>query len=139
MSQTRLERAGRRFGYSVGTAMHAVLLWLVNVSPGWEAVPFLTGGAAPAIRWVNASLLVLLVANLCCVFWPSVQLEAAGNLVAGGLSLAALRRMWIDFPFDVAPSSGWHLPLRLLVALAVAGTLIAIFSALSTLFRRPVS
>ena len=38
----RPPRSARRAGYLIGALLNGALLWLVNVSPGWQAVPFLT-------------------------------------------------------------------------------------------------
>ncbi|MBG0825186.1 hypothetical protein HS048_31330 [Planomonospora sp. ID91781] len=32
--------AARRFGYSVAVIVDTVLLYMINVAPGWQAVPF---------------------------------------------------------------------------------------------------
>ena len=46
----------RRSGYVVAAAVNAVLLYLVDVRPGWDAVPFLTADTTLVLGAVNASL-----------------------------------------------------------------------------------
>jgi len=53
----------RRLGYTIAVVVNAVLLYAVNVWPGWQAVPFLTAETAAVVPLVNASVLVSLVAN----------------------------------------------------------------------------
>ena len=53
VSHTRPAVAGRRAGYAVAIAVNLVLLYLVNVAPGWQAVPFLTESTTEVLNSHN--------------------------------------------------------------------------------------
>ncbi len=129
----RTGTASRRVGYAVAAVVNAVLLFLVNRSPGWEAVPFLTDRTAEVIPIVNASLVVGIVANLLYLVRDPVWLRAAGDIVTTGVGLAALVRIWQVWPVDL--TSGWDLLARVLVGLGVVGSMIGILAAVVRLTR----
>ena len=57
--------------------------------------------------------------------------RAFGDAVTTGVGLAALVRIWQVFPFDLG--SGWELAVRVLLVVAVVGSLIGVAVALSRL------
>ena len=132
-TDARTRTASRRVGYAVAVAVNAVMLFLVNRSPGWEAVPFLTGRTAEVIPIVNASLVVGIVANVVYLVRDPVWLRAAGDVVTTGVGLAALVRIWQVWPVDL--TSGWDVLARVLVGLGVVGSMIGILAALVRLTR----
>ena len=81
--------AARRFGYVLAALLNAVLLYAVNVWPGWESVPFLTADTALELREHNVAAISL---------WPGLVMTErvvkrsivndAGGLVAEGLELS---------------------------------------------------
>src|SRR3954467_4855602 len=99
-ARARPSVAARRFGYLVGAAVNALLLYLANVRPGWHVVPFLTEDFAQVLVWVNASLLAGVVTNLVYLAHDSRWLTSLGGLVTTGIGLAALVRILQVFPFD---------------------------------------
>lgn len=118
----------RRLGYLVAAAVNALLLYLVNARPGWEAVPFLTDDTRLVLGAVDASLLAGLLANLLYVVADPCRLRAGGDAVTTALALYAMVRVWQVFPFDVA--SGWDTVLRVLLVVGMAGSGIGIVAAL---------
>ncbi|WP_156077071.1 hypothetical protein [Saccharothrix sp. NRRL B-16314] len=81
--------AGPRVGYLVGAVVDVVLLILVNASPGWPAVPFLTDDAVEVVVWVNVGLGLGVVVNTLCALFPrrpvtTVHRDAAGVLRRSG-------------------------------------------------------
>jgi hypothetical protein len=122
-----------RAGHAVAVGVNLLVLYLVNVSPGWEAVPFLTGSTTLVLPFVNASLWVSVVAEALYVVWTADWLRALGDTVTTGVGLAAIVRLWEVFPFDV--SAGWEVALRVLLGIAVVGSLIGMVAALSRLIR----
>ncbi len=120
-----------RVGHAVAAAINLVILYLVNVRPGWDAVPFLTADTTLVLGIVNLSLWVSVAAELSYVVTRSVPWRALGDAVTTGVGLAALVRIWQVFPFDLG--SGWELAVRVLLVVAVVGSLIGVAVALSRL------
>lgn len=118
----------RRFGYAVAAVVNAVLLYLVNASPGWEDVPFLTNATTLVLGAVNASIAAGLVANLVYLIADPPRLRALGDAVTTAVGLYAMVRIWQVFPVDV--TDGWATVLRVLLVVGIAGSGIAIVSAL---------
>lgn len=99
----------RQAGYVVAALVNVGLAWLVNVWPGWEAVPFLTADAAEVIPLLNASLAVGAVSNLVYLLYDPPWLRALGSVATAGLSVAVLARTLAVFPFDFGDdASTWE-------------------------------
>jgi hypothetical protein len=122
--------ASRRFGYVVGAAGNALLLYLVNRNPGWQAVPFLTPETTEVLGLVNASIAASLVANVVYVAWDPLWLKALGDLVTTSVAVLASVRIWQVWPLDLAAGSAWEVVARLVCGLAVVGGLIGIIASL---------
>ncbi|MFP3712165.1 hypothetical protein [Puerhibacterium sp. TATVAM-FAB25] len=129
----------RRSGYTVSLLVNAALLYLVNVRPGWQAVPFLTSETVAVLDAVNLTLIASLVTNAIYLVVDPPWLRALGDLVVaviGLLALVALWRvfpfdLWRDFPFDLAGQAfDWALVARVLLVLGSVGTVVAILAAL---------
>ena len=100
----------RRFGYLVGALVNAVALYLVNVRPGWDVVPFLTPQTEEVLPWVNASIVAGLVANVLYLVYDARWFRALGDMVTTGLSMVAMIRIWDVFPFafsTAGPTGRW--------------------------------
>jgi hypothetical protein len=135
ISRRQQAAIGRRIGYLIAVAINAVLLYLINVAPGWRAVPFLTDSTTDVLGLVNASLAVSLVVNLWYAVADPRRGKRFGDLVTSVVGLAALIRIWQVFPFDFTGSAaGWAVPARvLLVVVTVAasiGVLVTFVSAI---------
>ena len=118
--------ASRRFGYVVGAAVNALLLYLINRDPGWESLPFLTGDTIVVLGLVNASIAVGLVANLVYVAWDPTWLRSLGELVTTSIGVVALVRFWRMWPVDLPDLSAWVVIARIAVAAGIVGGLIGI-------------
>lgn len=94
-------RTGRRVGYGIAAGLNGLLLYLVNVAPGWEAVPFLTESFASVVGLLNTSLAVALAVNLLWIAADPPWLRALGQVVQSGLGLAVVLTLLDVFPFDV--------------------------------------
>lgn len=125
-------RAGRRAGFLIGALVNGILLYLVNVQPGWQAVPFLTEDMAQVLGLVNLSLVLGVVTNLANAVTGSAMVRSLGEVMTTGVALAVLVRLASVFPFDL-PDDGvdWAPIVRgLLVLLALAtalGLLVQVF------------
>jgi hypothetical protein len=106
---TRTRTTGvRRFGYGVAALVNLALAWVVNVWPGWEAVPFLTEETTEVLPLVNVSLLVGFLTSLLFIVADPPWLKALVEIVTTGIAVAVVWRTYRVFPFDFgADSSLW--------------------------------
>jgi hypothetical protein len=126
----------RRVGYVVAALVNAVLLYLVNVWPGWQAVPFLTEGMDDVLDVVNLSLTATVVVNLAYLVYDPAWFTAAGQLVLSVIALAVAIRLLQVFPFDFsAYAVDWELVTRVVLGFAVFGSAVGIVASLVKLVR----
>lgn len=131
--------AGRRLGYTIAVGVNAVLLYLVNIAPGWDAVPFLTPATTQVLPWVNATLIATAVANVLYVVWDPRWFRALGDIVTTSIGIVAMVRVWQVFPFDFSGSSfDWALVAKFALGVGVGGSIVAILVALVALVRSVV-
>lgn len=131
------QRVGsRRFGYLVGAACNAALLYLTYVQPGWRAVPFLTEATTRVLGLFTVSLMAGLACNVLYLAYDRRWLTVLGNLLTTGISLVLLVRIWRVFPFDfTAYSADWAMVTRVVLAVAIAGTAIGVVAGFASLVR----
>lgn len=124
-------------GGTIGSVLvNAVLLWGINIWPGWKAVPFLTADMERVLGMINASLTAGIIANLIFVVIRNRGVMALGNLVVLGIGLAATLRMLEVFPFDFGDSwSGWPVVVRALLVLGIVGSIIGMVVEIVAMFR----
>jgi hypothetical protein len=131
----RPSTAGRRAGYVVAAAINAVLVWLIHVSPGWDATPFLTADFETVLWLVDLSLVVTIALNVLYLIRDPRWLTAAGAVVTTAIGLAAAVRMLNVFPFDFGDSGFWPVVFRIALWVAVIGSIIGIMANLATVLR----
>lgn len=135
-TRTRPSRTQRRVGYVVGAFVNALVLVAVNWWPGWDALPFLTDDFRLVLGWVNASIVVGLLANLLYAVADPPRVRAGGDLVQNLVGLAAMVRLWQVFPVHFAPGGfDWELVARVFLGIGIVGASIAIVVALARLVR----
>ena len=122
-----------RAGHAVAVVVNLVLLYVINVWPGWDAVPLLTPDTTQVLGLVNASLWVSAIAETTYVITTSAWWRALGDAVTTGVGLAATIRVWQVFPFDL--SSGWEVAARVFLGIAIVGSLVGIVAAISRFIR----
>lgn len=128
--------AGRRAGYAVAMAVNLILLFVVNVSPGWQAVPFLTESTTEVLLLVNLTMLVAVVANAVYSVFDPPWVRALGDAVTTSVGLASLVRIWQVFPFDFDTTSvPWDLLARWVIGVGIVGCVVAIIVALARFVR----
>ncbi|WP_431246733.1 hypothetical protein [Leifsonia xyli] len=128
--------ASRRAGYAIAIAINVLLLWAVEVWPGWRSFGVLTPDAAAVIPWVDAALIASIVVNLLNLIFDRRWLKAVGDLVTSGIGLIAAVVIWDVFPFDFSSvGDTWAVIVRIFLILAIVGSAIAIIVALVTLVR----
>ena len=134
--KVRQPLAARRFGYLMSALVNAAILYAVNVWPGWDVLPFLTQDTEQVLPWVNASIVVGLVANVLYVVRDPRWFRALGEMVTTAVSVAALLRIWDVFPLHFDEGGfDWELLARILLGLGIVGTAIAFVVALVTFVR----
>lgn len=124
-------------GGNIGSVLvNAVLLWGINIWPGWKAVPFLTADMERVLGMINASLTAGIIANLIFVVIRNRGVMALGNLAVLGIGLAATLRMLEVFPFDFGDSwSGWPVVVRVLLVLGIVGSIVGMVVEIVAMFR----
>ena len=125
-TRARPRAASRRAGYVVAVGVNALLLYLLNRSPGWQAVPFLTDAMNRVIGVVNLSITAGLVANLVYVVWDPTWLKALGDLTTTCAGVLAMLRIWQVWPFDFPAGSPWNLVAHVALGLGLVGGAIGI-------------
>jgi hypothetical protein len=127
---------GWRTGYVVGALINAALLIGINIWPGWTVVPFLTETTPLILPWVNASLIVAVVANALYLVADPRWLRAVGSIGTSAVGLLATVRTWQVFPFDFGESAvDWALLMRIALVLGMVGGAVAIVVGLVALSR----
>lgn len=129
-------RAARRGGHLTSALVSAVIYYLVNVRPGWQAVPFLTPATTEVLPLVNASIIVGMVVELVYVLAEPRWLRSLGTLVTAAVGLAAMLALWRVFPLDVAGSSfPWASVVRVVLVLGIVGCFAGILGGVGMLIR----
>jgi hypothetical protein len=129
-------KLGRVFGYTVQASVQGALLVVVNRTPGWDALPFLTSETPEVLPFVNASLVAALVASLVYAAWDPRWLRGLGAAVTAWFSCAACLRLWSVFPFDFGHQGvDWDLVARVALAFAIVGSAIAVLVGLVAFVR----
>ncbi|HET6530863.1 MAG TPA: hypothetical protein VFH03_09665 [Actinoplanes sp.] len=105
-------------------AVNLLMLYLINVRPGWDAVPFFTDETVEVLPLINLSLVVSVSVNLLYLGYDRRWFVGLGGLATTGVGLVALIRMWQVFPFDFTADSTWALIVRVVLAFAIAGSVI---------------
>ena len=135
-ASTRPTRSSsRRIGYAFAIAINGVLLLFVNVWPGWQVIPFLTADFLEVLGLVNASLYAGMVVNLFNLLLDWRWVRALGDLVTLAIGLAGLVLFWQVFPFDFPSGFDWSLLARIMIALAIVGTVIGMIVQVVMLIR----
>lgn len=128
--------AVRRTGYVFAIILNAVILYLVHVWPGWDAVPFLTEDTRQVLGLFTVSVIAAIAANLTYLAFDGPRWRAVGELVTAGLSVAVLIRIWRVFPFDFGQSTfDWALTFSIVLVVAIAGTMLGLIVQLVNLTR----
>jgi hypothetical protein len=132
-------RWARRFGYTLAVLINLAILYIINVFPGWDAVPFLTDATPRVLVLLNVSLLAGIAANAVYVATDGPWVKALGELTTTTIGLAVLIRAWQVFPVDFGTSSvDWGLVLRVVLAVGLVGTAVALIAQAVTLTRLAV-
>lgn len=125
MSPVRPSAAARRVGYAIGIAVDVMLLWLINIWPGWSAVPFLTDETPRVLGLLDAALVVGAAVNVAYLGYDARWFVALGGLVTTSVGLAGLVLVWQVFPFAFA-GAAWAEVARILLVMGIVGSVVAL-------------
>jgi hypothetical protein len=132
----RWDDSTSRIGHGFGVVLALFGLWVVNNLLRWDLLPFLTDDFDRVVPLVNLSLVVNLAVSALRFVHPRVWLVAATELVTIAAGLPALVRTWRVFPFDVRGHRvPWELGLRVLLVVAIVGSVLGFLAALARLVR----
>ena len=135
-ARTVVGPVSRRVGYTIAVVLNVALLVILNETPGWEALPFLTEDFTLVLGVVNASIIAGVVANAVYVVLDPAWLRAAGDIVTTGIGLAALVRLWQVFPVDFSATVvDLDLVARWVLVVGIVGSVIGIVAAAARLVR----
>jgi hypothetical protein len=143
MTGTALARrptvAARRLGYVIAAAINVAMVYVVNVWPGWQALPFLTDETPRVLGLVNLTLVVNLIVNIVYVAYDPPWFKALGDLTTTAVGLASTSWVLRVFPFDFAGYEfDWARVVRIVLIVGIVGSAIAIVVQSITLIRRLV-
>lgn len=126
----------RMAGYIIGALVNSAFIWLLNVSPGWRWVPFLSDDFAGVVGVMTLSFALGVVANLVYVALDPPWLRRLGDAVTAAAGLAVLLQLVRIFPFIAPfPWPGWETPFRVLLVLACVGAGIGVIANVGLLAR----
>jgi len=114
--------------------VNAALLVLVDVRPGWAVVPFLTDDFVRVLWLVNLSLAAGAVVNLAYLGYDRAWFKSVGEIGVAVIGFVLAVRMWQVFPFDL--TADWSTVARVLLSVAVVGSVVAVLTELARLGRR---
>ena len=129
----RPSASARRAGYGLAIVFSTALLVILNGSPGWQAIPFLTSATSQVLWLINLCLAAGIAANIVYLAYDPPWLKALGDLATTAIGLVTAIRIWQVFPFNL--SSGWSTAVRALLVVAIAGSCIALVVQIVTLAR----
>jgi hypothetical protein len=126
----------RRVGYVIAVLVNTVLLFLLNVSPGWAAVPFLTATFTQVLPWINLSLAVSVVANVLYVAFDQRWFIAGCQIVLSAIALIVAMQLLRVFPFDFsAYQFDWQQVTRISLSIGVLGSAVSVLVSCGQLAR----
>jgi hypothetical protein len=135
----RPPQGARRAGYVLAALVNLVLIWLLNVAPGWEWLTILTGEFASLVGLITASLVVGAVIDLAYVVADPPWMKRLGDAITAVFACVILARTWSIFPFDLDDWwSGWETLLRIGIGFLTVVTAIAVVVNLVLLVRAVV-
>lgn len=131
----RSPAAARRFGYLLGIAFNVVLLYLINIAPGWQAVPWLTAEAGELVGLANACLIVSIAINALDVLADPTWLRALGDAVSCVLTAILAGRLLQVYPFDFTGwGTDWSPLVTIVLVLVLIGTAIGAIASVVRFF-----
>jgi hypothetical protein len=133
-------RRARKVGYLVAVLVNGAMLVVVNVRPGWRELSFLTQDFVGILWLINLSMVAGAVVNVAYLLYDPAWFKSVCQVGVSAIGLTAAIRMLRVFPFDFsAYSFDWAALTRLLLVLAVFGSVVAVIVELVLLAHRGIS
>ncbi|NMM24157.1 MAG: hypothetical protein HHJ11_11775 [Phycicoccus sp.] len=129
----------RKVGYSVAVIVNVIMLILVNATPGWRVLPFLTEDFVSLLWLVNLSILASIMVNVAHLAYDAAWFKSVGQIGLTAIGLVAAIRTWQVFPFDFSPYGPWETVTRLMLAIAIFGSVVGIVAELVRLAVHGIS
>lgn len=130
----RTSASTRRFGYAVAALVNAGLLYLINVWPQWDVLPFLSEDFTTVLWLVNASVIAGIAVNLVYLVDDPIWVRKLGDILTMAVGIAAMVAVWRVFPFDFGSASiDWALVFRIGLGVAILGSAAGILANLVSL------
>jgi hypothetical protein len=134
--RSRPPRWARQVGAAFSAGFNLLLLWLINVSPGWDWVPFLAPEFVEVVDLINASLWLGLVLNLSYLLADPPWARALGDAATGVIGAVVLWMLWQDFPFVLSGGwADWADVLRVALAVLTVLTVISVVANVAKAIR----
>ena len=125
----RFSAPARRFGYIAIAAINAVLLYVANHLLEWEWPAFLTDDFVEVLPVLRLSLIAGIAVNLAYLFFDPDWFQSLSQVVLSAVGLAVLIQTLTVFPFDFnAYDFPWETMTKILLAIAITGTVIGLLS-----------
>ena len=113
-------RNGSVVGHVVAEVWWLLVLFALNVLPGWHAIPFLDASAGSLLWLVNLCIVARLVAHLVYLADGAGRFRPAGDYLIALLDLIVAAEVLVEFPFDFgAAGATWETATRLLLVSAI--------------------
>lgn len=119
-----------RSGYVSAVLINGILLFLINVQPGWDILPFLTPQMDDVVRVIDLALFVSIAANLVYLAADVAWVRNIGDIVTTTAGIVAMWRLWTVYPFASPSGFNWDLLAQVLLGIGLAGSAIAVLVAL---------
>ena len=103
--RSRPGATSRGFGYLIAISLNALFLYLVNVQPGWEAVPFLTPDTLQVLGLLHFFIAAGIAVNVAYLVYDAWQARGRMTSPRRGLGRdpAGLRRRPFHARAECAP------------------------------------
>lgn len=129
-------RRAPKVGYLVAVIVNSAMLFFVNIRPGWRELPFLTEDFVSLVWLINLSMLSSAVVNMVYLRYDPAWFKSLCQVGISAIALTVAIRVLQVFPFDFSQYSfNWAALARLLLALAVFGSVVGIVAELARLTK----
>lgn len=127
--RTVVTTAAKRFGYAVGIAVNAVLVYVAHHLLAWEVPAFLTEEWNEVLPIVTVSLVASMIVNALYLAYDATWFKSLTQVGLASISLVVAIRIYRVFPFAFAGDGfDWEPVTRgivVVVTIAIAIGLIA--------------
>jgi hypothetical protein len=114
-------------GYAVAIVVNAVALYIAVNLLAWDWLPFLTAAFASVLPLLRMSLLATIAVNVAYLWHDPPAFRSAMQIVLSAIAVAVTLRVYDVYPFDFSRyGPAWDVAARVLLMLAIAGTIIGI-------------